>query len=228
VKGNHIREVVYVGRGGMPYEYLVVWADRKTVGVCSVHNIVKWADYEMPRPKEWVRPHADVITQFENLGLLPFPPADWKPHINFDKARSELAKAIVLQGLRNTELENIHAGTWPSTKTGDYEDVKVVSPYGEIPWNELSRISQEEMKDLMIKAVNRVYTILSLPDFRHSGIFTGKWNEAEPDDDFMRFAAMVGVFGEKEKLLAEEAMRDKNIKMALKMSSKEGAGESAE
>lgn len=50
--------------------------------------------------------------------------------------------------IRNSEIENIHAGKFPSSKTGDYSDVKVVTPYGEIPWNELSRISQKEMGEI--------------------------------------------------------------------------------
>jgi hypothetical protein len=33
--------------------------------------------------------------------------------------------------------------------------VKVVSPYGEIPWNRVGRISDNEMKALMIEVVNR-------------------------------------------------------------------------
>jgi hypothetical protein len=33
--------------------------------------------------------------------------------------------------------------------------VKVVTPYGDIPWNELSRLNNHEMKKLMIDVVNR-------------------------------------------------------------------------
>ncbi|PYX54081.1 MAG: hypothetical protein DMG76_23095 [Acidobacteria bacterium] len=33
--------------------------------------------------------------------------------------------------------------------------MKVVTPYGEIPWNELSRLNNDEMKELMIDVVNR-------------------------------------------------------------------------
>lgn len=71
-----------------------------------------------------------------------------------------MAKKIVLNCVRNTQLEDLHAGITPSSKTGDYTDVKVVSPYGEIPWNNLSRISDDEMKALMIEIVNNVYTVL--------------------------------------------------------------------
>ena len=54
---------------------------------------------------------------------------------------SELAKAIAVLCVRNTFLEDLHAGTTPSSKAGDYSDVKVVTPYGEIPWQQLSRIN---------------------------------------------------------------------------------------
>jgi hypothetical protein len=30
--------------------------------------------------------------------------------------------------MRNSELENLHAGVTPSSATGDYTDVKVVTP----------------------------------------------------------------------------------------------------
>lgn len=65
--------------------------------------------------------------------------------------RKRLAKFMSLQCFRNTEIENIHAGTAPSSATGDFSDVKVATPFGEIPWNQLSRISQEEMKALNIE-----------------------------------------------------------------------------
>lgn len=51
----------------------------------------------------------------------------------------------------NTPLENLHCGKSPSSKKGDFSDVKVISPYGEIAWNELSRINDDEMRELMLK-----------------------------------------------------------------------------
>ena len=57
-----------------------------------------------------------------------------------------LAKFLAVEGVRNnTDLETLHVGTTPSSKTGDFSDVKVVSPYGEIEWGRLSRISDKEM-----------------------------------------------------------------------------------
>ena len=64
--------------------------------------------------------------------------------------------------VRNTGLEDLHAGKVPETKAGDYSDVKVVDAEGrEIPWNQVSRINQDEMKSLMSGVVNRIHTFLA-------------------------------------------------------------------
>ena len=69
--------------------------------------------------------------------------------------RARLVKFVALQCFRNSKLEDLHTGRSPRSKTGDYSDVKVVTPYGEIPWKELSRLNNDEMKKLMIDVVNR-------------------------------------------------------------------------
>jgi hypothetical protein len=62
------------------------------------------------------------------------------------------ARKIAHDAVRNnTSLEGLHSGITPSSKTGDYSDVKVVTPYGEIEWNKLSRISDVEMRKLMLE-----------------------------------------------------------------------------
>lgn len=71
-----------------------------------------------------------------------------------------LAKYLAQQCFRNTMLEDLHAGVTPDSATGDYSDVVVRSPYGEIPWPKLSRLSDEEMKALMIEVVNKTYRAL--------------------------------------------------------------------
>jgi hypothetical protein len=75
--------------------------------------------------------------------------------------RKRLAKLMALTCFRNTELEDFHAGTYPSSKLGDYSDVKVVSPFGEIPWEDVSRLSDDEMKVLMIEVVHYCYIFLT-------------------------------------------------------------------
>ena len=57
-------------------------------------------------------------------------------------------------------LEDFHTGITPSSQAGDYSDVVVKTPFGEIPWSKLSRLSDEEMKTLMIDVVNRTYVLL--------------------------------------------------------------------
>ena len=71
--------------------------------------------------------------------------------------QKRLAKQLVLQCFRNSRLEDLHAGISPDSAAGDFSDVKVNSPYGEIPWTEVSRLNDDEMKDLMIDVVNRAY-----------------------------------------------------------------------
>jgi hypothetical protein len=68
-----------------------------------------------------------------------------------------LAKHLAQQCFRSTMIEDLHAGITPDSQTGDYTDVVVRSPYGEIPWPRLSRLSDEEMKALMIDVVNKTY-----------------------------------------------------------------------
>ena len=76
--------------------------------------------------------------------------------------KTDLAKAITAYCFRNTGIENIHSGVSPTSNTGDYSDVFVVDANGrKIPWNKTSRITQDEMKELMRTAVDRVYEILT-------------------------------------------------------------------
>jgi hypothetical protein len=71
-----------------------------------------------------------------------------------------VAKYMVPQCFRNSFLEDLHSGITPSSAGGDYFDVFVTTPFGEIPWPKLSRLSDEEMKSLMIDVVNRAYRSL--------------------------------------------------------------------
>ncbi len=74
--------------------------------------------------------------------------------------QSALAKALAVTCVRNTFLEDLHAGKTPRTETGDFSDVKVMTPSGEIAWNDLSRISNDEMQRLMKEVVNKLFTAL--------------------------------------------------------------------
>jgi len=70
------------------------------------------------------------------------------------------ALKMAVSCVRNTVIENFHAGEFPQSKTGDYSDVKVVTPFGEILWNDLSRISDTEMMSFNKEVSNLLYTYL--------------------------------------------------------------------
>lgn len=74
------------------------------------------------------------------------------------------ARFIALFGVRNSLLEDLHSGEFPRSKKKDFSDVVVVTPYGKIPWNHLSRISEKEMRKLMLeveKNIQRALWVLS-------------------------------------------------------------------
>ena len=75
--------------------------------------------------------------------------------------RRRLAKLMALRCFRNTYLEDLHAGKVPHSQTGDYSDVVVTDTERHIPWNELSRLNDQEMKRLMIEVVDHCYDFLS-------------------------------------------------------------------
>jgi len=95
---------------------------------------------------------------------------------------SMMAQYIAKNAVRNAApLEAIHRGFWPATDTGDYSDVRVVTPAGEIPWNSLSRISQAEMKEFNKNVVNAIFTIFLA---KYPGAFLGlpaRWDAPKPD-----------------------------------------------
>ncbi len=74
--------------------------------------------------------------------------------------QKRLAKHIALRCFRNSALEDLHTGIVPASKVGDYTDVVVHTPFGEIPWNELSRLDDAQMKVLMVDVVNKTYHLV--------------------------------------------------------------------
>lgn len=76
-----------------------------------------------------------------------------------EKIAAQLAKAMAMICVRNTMLEDLRAGPVPVTRTGDFSDVFVVDADGNrIPWTDVSRLDDDEMRDLMRQVVNRLYT----------------------------------------------------------------------
>lgn len=102
---------------------------------------------------------------------------------------ARLAKIMAMLCVRNTHIENIHAGLTPVTHTGDWSDVTVVDANGRrIPWTEVSHISDDEMRDLMRDIVNRLYTFHLCADdpklqaeIEKWMAVAGKWDEPEID-----------------------------------------------
>jgi len=74
--------------------------------------------------------------------------------------QKRLAKYLVQRCFRNSALEDLHAGTAPDSKAGDYSDVVVVTPFGQIPWSRLSRFDDREMKILMVDVVQRAFEFI--------------------------------------------------------------------
>ena len=106
-----------------------------------------------------------------------------------EKTCVELAKTLTAMCVRNAEIENIHYGKPPVTKTGDYSDVKVIDAEGNaFAWSEASRISDDEMKVLMKGIVNRLYTFMMQGDdprfdqnMEYHKRFVRTWDEPEID-----------------------------------------------
>jgi hypothetical protein len=97
----------------------------------------------------------------------------------------KIAQSLVEVCVRNA-LENLHAGIFPSSRTGDYSDVTVVTPYGEIPWAQVSRISDAEMKPLMIDIVNKTFTFLRfLEELAVESAKIRRWDRPKLDRDLM-------------------------------------------
>jgi hypothetical protein len=95
--------------------------------------------------------------------------------------QQRLAKLIVLECFRNSGLEDLHAGISPSSAAGDYSDVVVNSPYGSIPWPQVSRLTDEEMKELMIDVVDRTYGLVHrLFDDREGRLLLLRLAERDP------------------------------------------------
>lgn len=83
-----------------------------------------------------------------------------KAFITDPELQQRLAKHLVLTCFRNSVLEDFHAEKVPVSQSGDYTDVVVRTPFGEIPWNELSRFDDTEMKLLMVDVVNKTYQLI--------------------------------------------------------------------
>ena len=108
-----------------------------------------------------------------------------------EELAKRLALGMAVLCVRNTCIEDIHAGIEPNSQAGDFSDAKVVTPYGEIPWNRLSRISDHDMRDFMREVVDRIYTVLLRLNDRkfveamnnYGGLMTRAWDAPKESAD---------------------------------------------
>ena len=109
-----------------------------------------------------------------------------------EEIAKKLALGLAAFCVRNTSLENLHAGISPE-KSGQCTDGIVVETGNQkISWSEVSRISDAEMKELMQEVVNKIYTVLlRLDDPKFvakfdalASQFTAQWNEPEELKDW--------------------------------------------
>ena len=106
-----------------------------------------------------------------------------------DRIAAQLARVRAVACVRNTQLEDLHAGPAPVSHAGDGSDVIVVDAEGNrIPWSEVSRIDDDEMRVLMREIVDRLYTFhlrIDAPAFRAEidrwAVMTAKWDAPKPD-----------------------------------------------
>ncbi len=76
-----------------------------------------------------------------------------------ERIAARLAKLMAMICVRNMGIEELHAGTVPVTHTGDYSDVWVTDADGrKIPWPDASHIDDDQMRSLMRRIVDRLYT----------------------------------------------------------------------
>jgi len=113
---------------------------------------------------------------------------------------ASLAKTMAMLCVRNTQLETLHSGKQPVTKTGDWSDVTVVDADGNrIPWTEVSHITDDEMRALMRDIVNRLYTFhlhaddpVLRTEIERWMVFAAKWDEPEIDTRMLQKVDLAG------------------------------------
>tara|TARA_R110002094_G_scaffold94898_2_gene95889 strand:- start:368 stop:853 length:486 start_codon:yes stop_codon:yes gene_type:complete len=130
------------------------------------------------------KPTVDIYLPHEDLTMKP---------ADEDRIAANLAKIMAMICIRNSRLEDLHAGTVPTTKTGDYSDVLVIDAEGrEIPWLEASHINDAQMASLMRDIVNRLFTFhikSDDPGFREDldrwMAVAGRWDDPVLDQAFL-------------------------------------------
>ena len=110
-----------------------------------------------------------------------------------DRIAARLAKLMAMICVRNTGIEELHAGTVPVTHTGDYSDVFITDADGrQFPWSDASHLDDDQMRSLMRQIVDRLYTFHLKADdqgFRdhldRRLTVAERWDEPQVDDAFL-------------------------------------------
>lgn len=118
-----------------------------------------------------------------------------------ERIAADLEKIMAMICIRNTRLEDLHAGEQPVTLTGDYSDVNVIDATGQtIPWCTVSHIDDAQMADLMRDIVNRLFTFhMRRDDLRFRDHLdrwmtaSNKWDNPVLDTAFLEAVAELGV-----------------------------------
>ena len=105
-----------------------------------------------------------------------------------------LAKLMAMICVRNTGIEELHAGTVPVTHTGDYSDVFITDADGrQFPWFDASHLDDDQMRSLMRQIVDRLYTFhlkADDPGFRDYLdrwlAVADRWDEPQVDENMIR------------------------------------------
>lgn len=106
-----------------------------------------------------------------------------------ERIAAQLARLMAVICVRNSRLEHLHAGRVPVSRTGDGSDIVVQDGEGSrIPWSEVARIDDDEMRALMREIVDRLYTFhlrIDDPLFRAEierwAAATAHWDAPKPD-----------------------------------------------
>ena len=73
-----------------------------------------------------------------------------------DRIAANLAKIMAMICIRNTHLEDLHAGTVPITRTGDYSDVLVIDAEGQIAYKHIGPFNRRSLEEDILPIVRHL------------------------------------------------------------------------
>jgi hypothetical protein len=106
--------------------------------------------------RKWDSPSPDP-----DLQVIPSRHEEQVPKILLgDFMSAKLAFGIVKVALDCEEMSALEAGVDPLSQTGDQSDIRIIYKGQEVPWTEVGRVSNDEMRILIKRWIDRVYTVL--------------------------------------------------------------------